>query len=71
MFTSSTLAVLVTSIFGFCAKIVSVGSSEVFPSVSSPSSLLSEVPDELSGSLTLAVTEFKTFPASTSACVIV
>ena len=57
------VAVLVTSMDGSAVVIITVGSLELFPSVSSPSSLtsLTSVPV---GLLPVAVTVFETPPAS-------
>ena len=58
------VAVLVTSIVDIASVRTSVESSSVFPSVSSPSSLISVTSSVPVGLLAVAVTVFETPPAS-------
>ena len=70
---SVTIAVLVTSIAGAIAPLVkvTVGSFSVFPSVSSPSSLMSKISFVFPGLLAIAVTVFDTPPASIACWVMI
>ena len=70
LLTSVTVATLVTSIDGEAVNVVSVGSSMVFPSVSSPSSDLSKPSLVLPGLLPVRETTLDMNPESTSDCVI-
>ncbi len=65
-FVSFTVAVFVTSIEGFAETSVMVASSVVFPSLSSPSSEVSETLFEFPGDEIVARTEFRTPAPSTA-----
>ena len=66
LLTSVTVATLVTSIDGDAVNVVSVGSSEVFPSESSPSSDLSKASFVLPGLLPVSDTTLEIDPESKS-----
>ena len=68
---SVTVAVLVTSIPGEAVILTIVGSSVVFPSVSSPSSEVSVTSLEFPGDDAVTTTVLDVPPASTAACAIV
>ena len=67
---SITVAVLIASIDGCAVKVYSVGSSVVFPSVSSPSSLISIISSVFPVLLAVTVTVLLNPPASTTAWLI-
>ena len=69
-FTSVIVATLVTSNDGNALKFVWVGSSVVFPSLSSPSSEISDASLDLLGLFPVKETTFEIKPESKSDCVI-